>query len=84
MIIRNQKEFDILKVLKQKDEVKEVIPKQPKDKGARPQIQVKPICLLMAYMYDILSEEDKADPGIAQDIDTILRSIPSYIDIMLS
>ena len=45
---------------------------------------MKPICLLMAYMYDILSEEDKADPGIAQDIDTILRSIPSYIDIMLS
>ncbi len=38
----------------------------------------------MAYMYDILSEEDKANPGIAQDIDTILRSIPSYIDIMLS
>jgi len=38
----------------------------------------------MAYMYDILSEEDKAEPGIAQDIDTILRAIPSYIDIMLS
>jgi len=36
MIIRNQKEFDILKVLKQRDEVKEVIPKQPKDKGSRP------------------------------------------------
>jgi hypothetical protein len=36
MIIRNQKEFDILKDLKTRDEVKEVIPKQPKDKGARP------------------------------------------------
>jgi len=35
-------------------------------------------------MYDILSEEDKKDPGIAEDIDTILRAIPSYIDIMLS
>lgn len=38
----------------------------------------------MAYMYDILTDEQKADPGISQDIDTILRSIPSYIDIMLS
>jgi len=38
----------------------------------------------MAYMYDILEDEDKANAGIAQDIDTILRSIPSYIDIMLS
>jgi len=35
-------------------------------------------------MYDILKEEDKKDPGIAEDIDTILRAIPSYIDIMLS
>lgn len=38
----------------------------------------------MAYMYDLLSEEQKKDEGIAQDIDTILRAIPSYIDIMLS
>jgi hypothetical protein len=38
----------------------------------------------MAYMYDILSEEEKKNPGIQKDIDTILRAIPSYIDIMLS
>jgi hypothetical protein len=37
----------------------------------------------MAYMYDLLSEEDKKVPGIAKDIDSILRAIPSYIDIML-
>jgi len=36
MIIRNQKEFDILKELKKRDEVKEVIPKQPKEKSDRP------------------------------------------------
>lgn len=35
-------------------------------------------------MYDLLTEEEKQDPGISQDIDTILRAIPSYIDIMLS
>lgn len=35
-------------------------------------------------MYDMLTEEDMANPGIAEDIDTILRAIPSYIDIMLT
>lgn len=32
----------------------------------------------------MLTEEDKENPGIAEDIDTILRAIPSYIDIMLT
>lgn len=37
MKIRNPQEFEILKVIKQRDEVKEVIPKVPKDnKSARP------------------------------------------------
>jgi hypothetical protein len=35
-------------------------------------------------MYDMLTDEDKANPGIAEDLDTILRAIPSYIDIMLT
>ena len=43
--------------------VKEAIPKPPKD-NRRPPVQVKPICLLMAYMYDILSDEEKKNPGI--------------------
>jgi len=38
----------------------------------------------MAYMYDLLTEEQKSQGEIAKDIDQILRSIPSYIDIMLS
>jgi hypothetical protein len=37
MKIRNPQEFEILKVIKQRDEVKEVIPKSPKDpKASRP------------------------------------------------
>lgn len=38
-------------------------------------------------MFDFLSElsdKEKEELGINEDIDTILRAIPSYIDIMLS
>jgi len=81
MKVRNQKEFDLLKRIKSKDEVKDAIPKQNPNK---PPLQVKSICLLMAYMHNLLTEEEKQNPDIAADIDTILRTIPSFIDIMLS
>ena len=67
--------------IKQNDEVKEAIPKQ---KEGRPAIQVKPICLLMAYMYKLFKDEDKDNEAIQKDLEEILRAIPSYIDIMLS
>jgi hypothetical protein len=35
-------------------------------------------------MYDILEDQDVAIETISKDLETILRSIPSYIDIMLS
>jgi hypothetical protein len=38
----------------------------------------------MGHMHNLLTEEDKKDPEIAKDLDKILRTIPSYIDIMLS
>lgn len=61
--------------------MKDAIPK-PSDKKVN--VQVKPICLLMGYMYDILEDQDLSIDTIAADLETILRSIPSYIDIMLS
>jgi hypothetical protein len=66
MKVRNQKEFELLKKLKAKEEVKDAIPKQNPNK---PPVQVKSICLLMAYMHDLLTEEDKQNPDIAADID---------------
>lgn len=38
----------------------------------------------MGYMYNILEKEDKEIETISKDLEIILRSIPSYIDIMLS
>jgi len=38
----------------------------------------------MGYMYDILEDQDVAIETVSKDLETILRSIPSYIDIMLS
>jgi len=38
----------------------------------------------MAHMHNIMTEEEKNIPEIAGDLDKILRTIPSYIDIMLS
>lgn len=81
MKVRNEKEFQLLKRIKSRDEVKDAIPKQNPNK---PPLQVKSICLLMAHMHNIMTEEEKNIPEIAGDLDKILRTIPSYIDIMLS
>jgi len=54
MKVRNKEEFELLKKIKSRDEVKEAIPKQSPNK---PPLQVKSICLLMAYMYDLLDDE---------------------------
>ena len=81
MKVKNKEEFEILKRIKTFEEVKEAIPKAAPNKNP---VQVKPICLLMGYMYDILNEEDLANEGIKADLEKILRAIPSYIDIMLS
>jgi hypothetical protein len=41
--------------IKQDERVKEAI---PKNKEGHPPVQVKPICLLMGYMYGLLEEDD--------------------------
>ena len=81
MKVRSKEELEVLKKIKSYDQVKEAIPKAKKDGG---EVQVKPICLLMGYMYDIIDDDDKKLEAINKDLETILRSIPSFIDIMLS
>jgi len=81
MKVRSKEELEVLKRIKQFEKVKEAIPKASDKKN---QLQVKPICLLMGYMYNILEKEDLEIETISKDLETILRSIPSYIDIMLS
>lgn len=81
MKVKSKDELSILSRIKMHEEVKEAIPKNKPD---RPPVQVKPICLLMGYMYDILQDDDLKLEGVKQDLENILRSIPSFIDIMLS
>jgi hypothetical protein len=51
--VRSKEELDILKRIKESDQVKEAIPsaKQEEKKGP---VQVKPICLIMGYMLNII------------------------------
>ena len=65
MKVRSKEELEILKRIKNKEEVKEAIPKADK----KPPVQVKPICLLMAYMYDIFEESDFENVGIKEDLE---------------
>lgn len=55
MRVRGKGELEILKKLKSQDEVKEAIPRV-KEGDKKPPPQVKPICLLMGYMYGLLEE----------------------------
>ena len=81
MKVRSKDELQMLMKIKQDDRVKEAIPKQ---KEGKKQIQVKPICLLTGYMYDLLDKEDYADEGIKADLEKILKTIPSFLDILLT
>ena len=52
---RSKEEIKVLMRIKSDERVKEAIPKKRED---RPEIQVKPICLLMGHMYGLLEESD--------------------------
>jgi hypothetical protein len=38
----------------------------------------------MGHMYNLLKEEDKNNASVKQDLENILKAIPSFLDIMLS
>jgi hypothetical protein len=82
MKVRSKDELEILKRIKELDEVKEAIPTAKQDAKKGP-VQVKPICLIMGYMYNIIEKRDLDNEGIAKDLEQILRTVPSYFDIML-
>jgi translocation protein SEC63 len=80
MKVRGKNELETLTRIKNHPEVKESIPKQ---KEGKPPVNVKPICLLMGYMYDLFTPEEQKDEELQKDLELILRAVPSYIDIML-
>jgi preprotein translocase subunit Sec63 len=81
MKVRSKAELELLMKIKSDDRVKEAI---PKNKEGHPPIQVKPICLLMGHMYDLLEEGALNDPGLKEDLESILKTVPSYIEVMLT
>ena len=78
--VRSKDELEILKRIKSNEKVKEAIPKQS-DKNEN--FQVKPICLLTGYMYDLIADADLQNEGIKKDLEYILKTLPSFLDIML-
>jgi len=82
MKVKDKAEFGVLTKYKSMDKIKEAIPKQTKD--PRFQLQVKPICLIMAYMNDLWDQKDLDKcPTIKADLENVLRMLPSFLDIML-
>lgn len=72
--------------LKQLDEVKASIPqvKSVMVGDEEVAIQVKPVCLLMAYMLDNVDDYfDSEEAEFQKDLEKILRAIPSYLDILI-
>lgn len=80
MKVRSKKEFEFMQSIKSNPEIKPAIPKQTEGERA---VQVKPICLLMAYMQGSLDEKALQEYGLKEDLETILRAMPSYLDILL-
>ena len=80
MKVGSKEELQMMMQIKNHEKVKGAIPEENADGRA---VQVKPVCLLMGYIYDILTKEQLDDPKIMQDIFTIMRTLPSYITIMI-
>jgi len=80
MKVRSKKELESMKKLKELPEIKAAI---PREKYEGKDINIKPICLLMAYMLDIREEYGLTDEETEKELEIILRALPSYIDILI-
>jgi hypothetical protein len=83
MKVRDKAELAILARIKSVDAVKECIPKVNEKKGQVSKVQIKPICLITGYMFQVMNEEELNNEGIKEDLEKVLKTIPSYFDIML-
>ena len=73
MKVRSKQELEVLMRIKKLDEVKECLPNG---------VEAKPVCLLLGFMNDLFTKEELEIQTIKDDLETILRTIPSFIDIM--
>lgn len=87
--MKNQEELKALRTIKDLPEVKPAFsvkyPKEAFPEGSQPPtLQMKPICLILAQMHGLMSIFGENERLLEKDMETILRTIPSYIDIILS
>ena len=80
MKVGSKEELALMKKIRNNEKVMKAIPEVGPDE--RP-IQIKPVCLLMGYIYGILSQEELANPKLMQDIFTIMKTVPSYCTIII-
>lgn len=83
MKVSSELEKVVLERMRNLPEIMHSIPNQ-KDMTEEMEVQIKPLCMLMAHMHGYLDKYyDVNDPQVQKDMETILRNIPSYIDIMM-
>lgn len=68
------------KRLKSLDAVKGFIPMK---RDGMPDIQVKPIVVLVAHMYGLFNESEKDVGKIRENLASILKTMPSLMEILL-
>jgi len=80
MKVGSKQELELMKKIRNNQKIKEAIPETGPDERA---IQIKPVCLLMGYIYGLLTEDELNNPKLVEDIFTIMRTMPSYITIII-
>jgi len=81
MVVISEDELNVCKRLKGLEEIRPYIPKMKNPK--LPEIQVKPIVLLVAHMHGLLRKDELAVGKIEQNIEDMLKAFPSLIDVMI-
>lgn len=81
MVVISEDELNVCKRLKSLEEVRPYIPKLKNPK--LPEIQVKPIVLLVAHMHGLLRKEELKIGKIEENIEEMLKAFPSLIDVMI-
>jgi hypothetical protein len=82
MRVRTKDELAVCKRLREHEKIKQYIPKINNPRF--PEVQVKPIVLLAGFLHGILDEEKDLKVGdLNDDLDRILKVIPSLIEIII-
>ena len=55
----------------------------PMKRDGMPDIQVKPIVVLVAHMYGLFNESEKDVGKIRENLASILKTMPSLMEILL-